>query len=63
MASLDEVEQEAYMPFDPIVKRTEGTVRNKSTNVQFKTTKGAPHVILKLVPLWLCQFLCSSSYH
>lgn len=64
MASLDEVEQEAYMPFDPIIKRTEGTVRIKSTNVQFKTTKGAPHVILKLVPpISMCQFLFFSSYN
>ena len=49
MASLDEVEQDAYMPFDPIVKRTEGSIRVKGSNQQFKTTKGAPHVILKLV--------------
>ena len=49
MASLDAVEQLAYMPFDPIVKRTEGTVRDKITGEQFKTSKGAPHVIAKLV--------------
>ena len=59
MASLDDIEQEAYMPFDPIVKRTEGTVRIKSTNVQFKTTKGAPHVILKLVSV---LYGCVSSF-
>jgi hypothetical protein len=29
--------------------RTEGTVRDKVTGAVFKTTKGAPHVILKLV--------------
>jgi len=49
MASLDAVEQLAYMPFDPIVKRTEGTVKEIATGKVFKTTKGAPHVILKLV--------------
>lgn len=49
MASMEEVEQDAYMPFDPIVKRTEGTVHIKGSTKQFKTTKGAPHVILKLV--------------
>lgn len=59
MASLDEVEQDAYMPFDPIVKRTEGTLRIKGTTQQFKTTKGAPHVILKLV----CYDLVGFSYY
>lgn len=49
MASLDDVEQTGYMPFDPIVKRTEGTVRIITTSESFKTTKGAPHVILNLV--------------
>eukprot|EP01038_Epipyxis_sp_PR26KG_P006480 gene6480-8913_t len=47
MKSLNSVEQTDYMPFDPIVKRTEGSVRENG--VAFKTTKGAPHVILKLV--------------
>ena len=49
MPSMDAVEQLDYMPFDPIVKRTEGTVRDKATNEVYKTTKGAPHVLLKLV--------------
>ena len=49
MASLDEVEQLDYMPFDPIIKRTEGTVRNRKTGITYKTSKGAPHVIAKLV--------------
>ena len=44
--SLESVEQLDFMPFDPIVKRTEGTVREKG--VVFKTTKGAPHIIMKL---------------
>lgn len=48
LKSLHAVEQLDYMPFDPIVKRTEGTVRDKTTGKTFKITKGAPHVILKL---------------
>ena len=48
LPSLDTVEQLDYMPFDPIVKRTEGTIRLPSGE-SFKTTKGAPHVLLKLV--------------
>jgi len=48
LKSLDAVEQLDYMPFDPIVKRTEGTIRDLKTGKTFKTTKGAPHVILKL---------------
>jgi H+-transporting ATPase len=42
------VEQIDFLPFDPIVKRTEGTLRNKKTGKVFRTSKGAPHVILKL---------------
>jgi H+-transporting ATPase len=34
------------MPFDPVVKRTEGTIIENGK--RFKTTKGAPHVILNL---------------
>jgi H+-transporting ATPase len=49
LASLDVMEQLDYMPFDPVVKRTEGSVKDKKTGKQYKTTKGAPHVLLKLV--------------
>eukprot|EP00475_Leptophrys_vorax_P025003 TRINITY_DN3479_c0_g4_i2.p1 TRINITY_DN3479_c0_g4~~TRINITY_DN3479_c0_g4_i2.p1 ORF type:complete len:974 (+),score=326.01 TRINITY_DN3479_c0_g4_i2:186-3107(+) len=49
MASLDSVEQLDYMPFDPTVKRTEGTIRDLTTGEVFKTTKGAPHVLMKLI--------------
>ena len=49
MASMECMELLEYMPFDPVVKRTEGTVRDKNTGKVFKTTKGAPHVIQKLV--------------
>merc|ERR1711871_1667227 len=37
-----------YIPFDPTIKRTEGTVRNTKTGKEFKTSKGAPHIILNL---------------
>lgn len=49
LISLETIEQMEYMPFDPVIKRTEGTLRDKVTGTIFKTTKGAPHVILKLV--------------
>jgi H+-transporting ATPase len=49
LRSLDTVEQLEYMPFDAIVKRTEGTIREKLTGKQYKITKGAPHVIIKLI--------------
>jgi H+-transporting ATPase len=48
LKSLDHIEQIDFMPFDPIVKRTEGTVRDRKTGKTYKTTKGAPHVLLKL---------------
>jgi H+-transporting ATPase len=49
LKSLDAMDQLDYMPFDPLVKRTEGHIKNKETGEIFKTTKGAPHVIMKLV--------------
>ena len=49
MPSMESVEQSDFMPFDPVVKRTEGTVKDLKTGKTFKTTKGAPHVLLKLV--------------
>ena len=36
------------MPFDPTVKRMEGTV-TQPTGESFKTTKGAPHILLRLI--------------
>jgi H+-transporting ATPase len=52
LSSLDEgprrVKQDSYMPFDPIVKRTEGCVTEVESGIQFKTTKGAPHILLTL---------------
>ena len=47
--SLKSIELIDHIPFDPIVKRTEGTVRDMSTGEIFKVTKGAPHVLLHLV--------------
>jgi H+-transporting ATPase len=38
-----------FMPFDPVHKRTEATVEGKDRST-FKTTKGAPQVILALDP-------------
>jgi len=49
LASLDDIEQVDFMPFDPVIKRTEGTVIDKKTGEKFKTSKGAPHIILKLI--------------
>ena len=36
-----------FMPFDPVHKRTEATVKTKDGK-QFKVSKGAPQVILEL---------------
>merc|ERR1719440_2084846 len=53
LASMECMEQLDYLPFDPIIKRTEGTVIDKSGKInggaKFKTSKGAPQVLLKLV--------------
>merc|ERR1719440_1529698 len=49
MKSMDVMEQLDYMPFDPTIKRTEGTVKDKKTGEVYKTSKGAPHILLKLV--------------
>eukprot|EP01012_Entosiphon_sulcatum_P038967 TRINITY_DN508_c0_g1_i1.p1 TRINITY_DN508_c0_g1~~TRINITY_DN508_c0_g1_i1.p1 ORF type:complete len:933 (-),score=160.22 TRINITY_DN508_c0_g1_i1:390-3188(-) len=44
---LESVQLLDHIPFDPTVKRTEGTIRLPD-GTSFKTTKGAPHIILKL---------------
>merc|ERR1711985_113402 len=53
LKSMDCIEQLDYLPFDPVIKRTEGTVKDKSKKINggatFKTSKGAPQVLLKLV--------------
>merc|ERR1711988_1921503 len=42
-----------YLPFDPVIKRTEGTVKDSSgkynNGQKFQCSKGAPQVLLKLV--------------
>jgi H+-transporting ATPase len=47
LPSLDAYEQIDFLPFDPTIKRTEGTLKGPDGKV-FKTTKGAPHIIVKL---------------
>ncbi len=49
ITALDKYEMLDYMPFDPIFKRTEGTLKDTATGEVFKTTKGAPHIIAKLL--------------
>merc|ERR1711959_613238 len=53
LKSMECIEQLDYLPFDPIIKRTQGTVKDKSRKINggaaFKTSKGAPQVLLKLV--------------
>ena len=41
LQGLDRYEQLDHMPFDPSIKRTESTVRDKQTHTVFKTTKGS----------------------
>eukprot|EP00243_Klebsormidium_subtile_P003303 TRINITY_DN16657_c0_g1_i1.p1 TRINITY_DN16657_c0_g1~~TRINITY_DN16657_c0_g1_i1.p1 ORF type:complete len:982 (+),score=329.76 TRINITY_DN16657_c0_g1_i1:182-3127(+) len=47
LAKCDEYQQVDYMPFDPSVKRTEGTLVGPDGK-KFKTTKGAPQIIMGL---------------
>merc|ERR1719453_2289907 len=53
LKSMGCIEQLDYLPFDPVIKRTEGTVKDKSGKInggeKFKASKGAPQVLLKLV--------------
>ena len=48
LKSLESMEQLSQMPFDPVYKRTEGSIRDTTTGQTFRTAKGAPHIILKL---------------
>jgi H+-transporting ATPase len=45
--ALDRYEQLKFVPFDPVYKRTEATLRDGKGS-SFRTTKGAPQVILAL---------------
>jgi H+-transporting ATPase len=47
---LKSYHQEKYVPFDPVDKRTEATIKDASGKV-FRVTKGAPQVILGLAKL------------
>jgi len=47
---LKSYQQENYVPFDPVDKRTEAMIKDASGKV-FKVTKGAPQVILGLAKL------------
>jgi H+-transporting ATPase len=49
MSLLDPFDQLDFMPFDPTTKRTEGTVKDSRTGEVYKTSKGAPHIILALL--------------
>jgi H+-transporting ATPase len=49
-AILKSYQQEKYVPFDPVDKRTEATIKDMSGKL-FRVTKGAPQVILALTKL------------
>jgi len=49
-AVLKQYQQTAYIPFDPVSKRTEATIEDASGNV-FKVAKGMPPVIFQLARL------------
>ena len=49
MDALSGYKQTSFKPFDPVAKRTEASVADKDGKA-FKITKGAPQVILALVP-------------
>jgi H+-transporting ATPase len=50
LSVLKSYQQEKYVPFDPVDKRTEATIKDASGKV-FRVTKGAPQVILALAQL------------
>jgi len=49
-ADLKSYQEVAYVPFDPVVKRTEATIKD-AAGKQFKVSKGMPAAIFKLVNL------------
>jgi H+-transporting ATPase len=49
MSLLEPYEQIDFLPFDPMTKRTEGTIKDKRNGTEFKTSKGAPHIMLGLL--------------
>jgi len=46
---LNNYQATRFLPFDPVIKRTEATI-STGDGQEFKVTKGAPQVILALVP-------------
>jgi H+-transporting ATPase len=50
LSVLKSYQQEKYVPFDPVDKRTEATIKDAFGKV-FRVTKGAPQVILGLAKL------------
>src|SRR5881398_627670 len=50
LSVLKGYQQEKYLPFDPVDKRTEATIKDASGKI-FRVTKGAPQVILGLAKL------------
>jgi H+-transporting ATPase len=46
---LEPYEQIDFLPFDPMTKRTEGTIKDTRNGTEFKTSKGAPHIMLGLL--------------
>src|SRR5437899_8125838 len=50
LSVLKSYQQEKYVPFDPVDKRTEATIKDASGKI-FRVTKGAPQVILALAKL------------
>jgi len=50
MSLMEPFDQLDYLPFDPTIKRTEGTIKDSRTGQVFKATKGAPHILLRLLP-------------
>jgi H+-transporting ATPase len=49
MSLLEPYEQIDFLPFDPQIKRTQGTIKDTRNGTEFKTSKGAPHVMLGLL--------------
>ncbi len=46
-ALLDSYQQQKFIPFDPVSKRTEATIKDTSGKI-FQVTKGAPQVVLDM---------------
>ena len=47
-ALLAQYEQNEFVPFDPVIKRTESVVTNRHTGMSMRAVKGAPQVLFEL---------------